>query len=229
MNDQELVEKLMEWKKDNYYSSTQLCEALQINKNSLTNWRQGRPLSPKTRQKIANLIFPHKEENNVEPQVEKIRTFPVISEAAAATVNTTFFPVSEFAREYADEFVSFSEGREGDFVIKVIGNSMAPWYPAGTLLLVRPNVCLRNGDRVIAILADGTILFKIYAEDESNFYLMSENQAEGKDYKFDKHDFNGVRALYLVLQSMRNERGMDSEKEQQGIRSDWHIRMKSIK
>ena len=106
---------------------------------------------------------------------------------------------------------------------------MAPWYPDGTLLLVRPSATLRNGDRVIAVLADGSILFKVFAEDETSFYLFSENQKEGKDFMFAKSDFNGVRALYLVVQSMRDERALDSAKERQGIRSDILSRIKKVK
>jgi phage repressor protein C with HTH and peptisase S24 domain len=229
MNDQELIEHLLKWQTENFYSAGQLCETLQINKNTLTNWKQGKPLSPKTRQKIASLVFHRTVENNVERPDEKVKAFPVISEAAAATVNTAYFPACDYAREYADEFVSFSKGKEGDFVIKVSGDSMEPWYPSGTLLLVRSNVCLQCGDRVIAILADGTTLFKIFAEDEDSFYLMSENREEGKDYKFAKNDFNGVRALYLVIQSMRDERAMDTAKRHLGIPSDWHVRMKEVK
>jgi hypothetical protein len=58
---------------------------------------------------------------------------------------------------------------------------------------------------------------------------MSENREEGKDYKFAKNDFNGVRALYLVIQSMRDERAMDTAKRHLGIPSDWHVRMKEVK
>lgn len=105
---------------------------------------------------------------------------------------------------------------------------MSPWYPPGTLLLVRPNAVLRNGDRVIAILTDGTILFKLFAEDDSSFYLLSENRQNGKDYKFAKNDFNGVRAMYLVIQSMRDERALDDAKEKQGIVSDWKERIKNL-
>ncbi len=106
---------------------------------------------------------------------------------------------------------------------------MAPWYPDGTLLLVRPNVSLINGDRVVAVLADGTILFKVFVEDETAFYLFSENQKEGKDFMFSKTDYDGVRALYLVVQSMRDERALDSAKEQQGIRPDFKSRIQDLK
>ena len=56
-----------------------------------------------------------------------------------------------------------------------------------------------------------------------------ENRKEGKDFMFAKNDFNGVRALYLVVQSMRDERALDSAKEQQGIRSDIMSRIKKIR
>ena len=226
MNDQELIEHLLKWQTENFYSAGQLCETLQINKNTLTNWKQGKPLSPKTRQKIASLVFHRTVENNVERPDEKVKAFPVISEAAAATVNTAYFPACDYAREYANEFVSFSKGKEVDFVTKVPGDSMEPWYPSGTFFWFDP--CLRNAGTCNRDLAVEPLCLR-FLRDEDSFYLMSENREEGKDYKFAKNDFNGVRALYLVIQSMRDERAMDTAKRHLGIPSDWHVRMKEVK
>lgn len=229
ISDQELLARLYEWQKESLLSASKLCQKLDINKNTFSNWKKGRPISIKKRKAILALLYPETEkENDVEKPEEKIQTYPVISEAAAATVNTLYLPACEYAREYAEDFVSFSKGREGDFVIKVVGDSMAPWYPSGTLLLVRPNAFLQNGDRVIAVLADGAVLFKLFAQDETNFYLMSENLKDGKDYKFAKNDFNGVRAMYLVIQSMRDEQALDAAKREQGIPFEWMERMKSL-
>ncbi len=228
MNDSEILEALFRWQEEHFYSSLQLCHELNINKNTLLNWKQGKPLSPRTRQKIVNLISSKSDKDEISNIKSRILSFPIISDAAAATVNTSYFPVGEYARTYAEDYVSFTKGCEGDFVIRVIGDSMSPWYPPGTLLLVRPNAVLRNGDRVIAILTDGTILFKLFAEDDSSFYLLSENRQNGKDYKFAKNDFNGVRAMYLVIQSMRDERALDDAKEKQGIVSDWKERIKNL-
>ena len=62
----------------------------------------------------------------------------------------------------------FSWTNEGDIVLEVSGDSMLPWYPAHTRLLCRP--CRPHiGDRVIAVLKDGEVIFKIYVEGKRKF------------------------------------------------------------
>ena len=226
MNRTNLLKALFEWQEENCWTDSKVCRTLRISKNTYVNWKQRGSISLKGASKIKQFLESLQEEKD---ERETVPVFPIISDAAAATVNTAYQPITDFAMKYAEEYTSFTKGRQGDFVIKVSGDSMAPWYPDGTLLLVRPSATLRNGDRVIAVLADGSILFKVFAEDETSFYLFSENQKEGKDFMFAKSDFNGVRALYLVVQSMRDERALDSAKERQGIRSDILSRIKKVK
>ena len=226
MNRTNLLKALFEWQEENCWTDSKVCRTLRISKNTYVNWKQRGSISLKGASKIKQFFESLQEDKD---ERENVPVFPIISDAAAATVNTAYQPITDFAMKYAEEYTSFTKGRQGDFVIKVSGDSMAPWYPDGTLLLVRPSATLRNGDRVIAVLADGSILFKVFAEDETSFYLFSENQKEGKDFMFAKSDFNGVRALYLVVQSMRDERALDSAKERQGIRSDILSRIKKVK
>ena len=226
MNRTDLLKALYDWQEENCWTDSKVCRALRISKTTYVNWKQRGSLSLKGASKIKQFL--ESQQENPEGR-EGVPVFPVISDAAAASVNTAYQPITDFAKKYAEEYTSFTKGRQGDFVIKVSGDSMAPWYPDGTLLLVRPNAALRNGDRVIAVLADGSILFKVFAEDDTSFYLFSENRKEGKDFMFAKNDFNGVRALYLVVQSMRDERALDMAKEQQGIRSDIMSRIKKIR
>lgn len=226
MNRTNLLKALFEWQEENCWTDSKVCRTLRISKNTYVNWKQRGNISLKGASKIKQFFESLQEDKD---ERENVPVFPIISDAAAATVNTAYQPITDFAMKYAEEYTSFTKGRQGDFVIKVSGDSMAPWYPDGTLLLVRPSATLRNGDRVIAVLADGSILFKVFAEDETSFYLFSENQKEGKDFMFAKSDFNGVRALYLVVQSMRDERALDSAKERQGIRSDILSRIKKVK
>lgn len=167
--------------------------------------------------------------SNVEPPaVNRNQRFPVISEGAAAECNTAYFPIADWAEEYAEDRVSFSEGRPGDFVIRVAGDSMLPWYPPNTLILARPNERLKNGDRVIAVLGDGSVVFKVFAEKDGNFYLFSVNSADGKDFTFKKNDFTGVRAMYLVIQSMRDERALDHAMSQNGIHHFWQDKLEHL-
>lgn len=166
---------------------------------------------------------------NVEPPNQSnIRRFPVISEAAAASCNTVYWPIADWADEYAEDRVSFSEGRDGDFVIRVSGESMMPWYPPNTLILARPNERLKSGDRVIAILGDGSVVFKVFAEKNNAFYLFSVNSEDGKDFSFRKDDFTSVRAMYLVIQSMRDERALDRAMSKKGLHHFWQDKLNSL-
>jgi len=181
--------------------------------------------------RIESILAPYmrdEDPSNVSPVQDKILKFPVISEAAAATCNTAIIPIADWASDYAENFVSFSEGRAGDFVLRVSGESMMPWYPPNTLILARPNERLKNGDRVIAVLDDGSVVFKVFTEDENSFYLLSINENDGKDFKFDKGDFAAVRAIYLVIQSMRDERALDRAMSENGIPHFWQKRMKKL-
>lgn len=179
-------------------------------------------------EKIMSRYIRNDDPSNVEPVSERVRSFPVISEAAAAQCNTAFIPIADWADEYAEDRVSFSEGRTGDFVLRVSGDSMLPWYPPNTLILARPNERMKNGDRVIAVLADGSVVFKVFAEKDSFFYLLSVNEEDGQDFKFKKSDFAAVRAIYLVIQSMRDERALDRAMDQKGIAHFWEDKIKNL-
>ena len=155
-----------------------------------------------------------------------LRTFPVISEAAAASCNTSLFPIADWADANAEEHVSFSAGRDGDFVIRISGESMMPWYPPGTLILARPNERLKSGDRVIAVLADGSVVFKVFVDEEDEYHLYSINGDDGRNYDFRKDDYAAIRAIYLVIQSMRDERALDYAMAKKGIRHFWQAKLK---
>lgn len=168
--------------------------------------------------------------SNVEPPaVIRNQRFPVISEAAAASCNTAYFPIADWAEEYAEDRVSFSEGRPGDFVIRVSGESMMPWYPPNTLILARPHERLKSGDRVIAVLGDGSVVFKVFAEKGDKFFLFSVNSEDGRDFTFRKDDFTSVRGMYLVIQSMRDERALDNAMSKNGIAHFWQKKLEEMK
>lgn len=186
-------------------------------------------LEDETWERIKDIVGRYIDDNdpsNVVPVAQTYQQFPVISEAAAASCNTAYFPIADWANEYAEDRVSFSEGRDGDFVIRISGESMLPWYPPNTLILARPNEHLKNGDRVIAVLGDGSVVFKVFAEKNDKFYLFSVNSEDGKDFVFQKNDFTGVRAMYLVIQSMRDERALDRAMLKKGIHHSWQEKLK---
>ena len=150
-----------------------------------------------------------------------LRKFPVISMAAAATVNTCYYPLAEYASLNAEDMATFSAGRDGDFVIRVHGDSMKPWYPPGTLLLLRPHLRLHDGDRVIAVLTEGEVIFKCFVEKKKTFMLVSINGDEGCNLEIAKDDFTAIRDIYKVIQSVRVEDDLDAAMREKGHVHFW--------
>lgn len=182
--------------------------------------RKAETLSPIDR------VDPNWSSSEVAPVDDRIfQTFPVISDASAASCNTSLFPIADWADANAEQRVSFSAGRNGDFVIRVSGESMMPWYPPGTLILARPNKRLKSGDRVIAVLADGSVVFKVFVDEKDEYHLYSINGDDGLNYDFRKDDYAAIRAIYLVIQSMRDERALDYAMAKKGIRHFWQTKL----
>ena len=159
---------------------------------------------------------------NTMPVKGHLRQFPVIrSDSAAVACRFFYLPIAEYATDNPVQMVSFSQGREGDFAIEVVGDSMLPWYPEGTILLVRPHVRLRTGDPVVAILASGEVVFKIFLESQSLITLASLNGDDGGTYQFSKSDHDSVKALYKVIQSMRDEQAIWQALQDKGLHPAW--------
>ena len=159
--------------------------------------------------------------------VDRTKFFPVIGMAAAAEVNTLSFPLAEYALEHAETYQYFPTGREGDFVLEVSGESMLPWYPPGTLLLIRPNQRLRTGTRVVAILGDGEVVFKVYGEKNGKIGLFSIDEG-GKDFIFDAQSYGNIRGLYQVIASVRDEEKLDLEMTRAGIHHRWEEKINKL-
>lgn len=95
------------------------------------------------------------ENGNVRPPSGEGLFVPIITSAAAATCNPGMMPLLDCVNQYSEDKTWFKQAKDGDFVIEVTGTSMSPWYPDGTLLLVRPYQELKNGQRVVAVLDSG--------------------------------------------------------------------------
>lgn len=151
---------------------------------------------------------------------------PIISQAAAATCNPGIQPLLDCINEHSEEKTWFKEAKEGDFVIEVSGESMNPWYPDGTLLLVRPYQELRNGQRVVAVLDTGEIIFKIYSAKADKICLFSIDK-NGQDFIWTKPNVP-LRYICRVIASQRNEDAIDEEMNHCGIRHDWQVKLSNV-
>lgn len=167
---------------------------------------------------------------NPDELAAKHHLFPVVSEAAAAECSgNIFMPLVDCIEENAeDERVSFPCGKPGDFAIRVSGTSMMPWYPPGTLLLVRPNERIQTGKRVVAILDNGDVIFKVFIESKTNIGLVSIDDG-GKDYVFAKTESkHEIRSLFRVIASMRVEDDVDTAMSEAGIHHRWEDKLKNL-
>lgn len=203
------------------YTSYDLGKEIGVSQRSANSWRNGQAKSirPAHWAKLKPYLDPYLPKDAPAPAQctnpkcrsegevlrEPLPTYPVISLAAAAECNTAIIPMADYADANSEERVSFHNGRPGDVAIRIVGDSMEPWYPSGTIVLVRPGERLRNGDGVIAILADGSVVFKTYVERKDSFLLLSINEDNGCKFEFKKSDHFAVRGLYLVVGSLRDE------------------------
>lgn len=163
------------------------------------------------------------EKSGTVPSMVKV---PVIGFAAAATANPALMPMADFASEFADEYQAFPLARQGDFCLVVSGDSMLPWYPEGTRLLCR-SCRPERGQRVVAVLGSGEVVFKVFVEKDDKFCLFSINE-DGQDFVFAKTDYGAVRAIYSIIESIRDEQAIDKAMRSSGIHHRWEDKLKSI-
>lgn len=170
-----------------------------------------------------------KRESDVRPVNTNGMMVDVISSAAAETMNPGLEPLEDCIQHFAEKKIYFADAKQGDFVIEVEGTSMSPWYPDGTLLLVRRVYAqaLKDGQRVVAALDDGRIVFKIFAHTAKKICLFSIN-GDGKDYVFVK-PFVPIRYMCIVIASQRNEAAIDEEMNHAGIRHRWQDKLEAEK
>lgn len=173
-----------------------------------------------TRQEISKRLTP-------DNSVHQSKMFPVISESAAIKVNTLAFPISEWAETYSKERQYFSDGQPGDFAIRVFSNSMIPWYPPETILLVRANQRICQGERVIVIMETGEVIFKIYVEKENKFALLSIDDS-GVDYLYPPRCQSEIKGIYRIISSVRNEEKISFAMRQSGLHHKLEQKLKEL-
>ena len=65
---------------------------------------------------------------------------------------------------------------ENAYALEISGDSMAPLFREGDIIIVSPNVSLRRGDRVVVKTRDGEVLAKsLHRQTSSTFELASLN------------------------------------------------------
>jgi phage repressor protein C with HTH and peptisase S24 domain len=110
---------------------------------------------------------------------------------------------------YVERLTPFVGARQGDFGVHVTGNSMAPTYCSGTLLLVRE---VRNwaeyfgyGHCFILFLRDGRRILKEvqrFAENPKEYVLCV---SHNKDYPPEELPKSMISSVYKVIMTHTNE------------------------
>lgn len=150
-----------------------------------------------------------------------MREVPLVSMAAAVARNPAIIPIADFLDENTEDKVMFPNGmgKDGDFAIRICGDSMSPWYPDGTVVLVRPQKPL-TGDKVVAVLADGEVVFKYFVDNDDEYTLAPEN-SHGAAITVKKSDFGKIRSMYRVICSIRNELDVQRDARAEGYKPSW--------
>lgn len=136
---------------------------------------------------------------------------PLIGIAQAADFEAALQSLDDFVHDVADETrIPFPLAREGDVAVRVEGESMLPWYPPGTILLVRPTEFPQRGDIAVAKLHTGAVVVKRYQRRQNVVTLESLNHGSaGETYTWHVKEQPGfVQWMWPVLQSIRDERGI---------------------
>src|SRR5262245_42805108 len=87
------------------------------------------------------------------------KTLPLIASAGAGQLGTSDasgFPAGPGCEEIRFPAIDY----EHAYALEVSGDSMAPTYPGGTVLIVSPAASIRRGDRVVVKTADDAVTGK---------------------------------------------------------------------
>lgn len=155
---------------------------------------------------------------------------PICSMAQAAHIGTEAFPLADCLADPEADCVAFSLAKPGDTIVRVRGKSAMPWFPAGTLLLVRFSQNLRNGDLVVAVLDGGEVVFKVYLATERKIALLPIDPAiDNARFEYDRDTMPDTIRIYRVIQSMRNERALADAMTEAGIAHGWEKELAKLR
>ncbi len=129
------------------------------------------------------------------------------------------FPAPENGKSPHGEEVYFDHAAPGDFAMVISGESMLPWYPSGTKVLVGRGQTPRTGDRVVASLTGFSApLFRVYLDNGGSFTLFSLNRKDGSaPVTIEKMDRDAWNWVWPIRASIRDEEALDSALRECGL------------
>ncbi|WP_126992222.1 LexA family protein [Thermosipho globiformans] len=154
----------------------ELAKVLNISRKSISHYETGRVLPPIDILKAIADYFgvsvdyffsEHSGKNEVEFVDVDFKTVPLYS--APASAGNGAFP---------DEIYVIGEvkaiSKDVDFAVRVVGDSMEPVAPDGSVLFVKKQPHAFNGDMIVCTY-DGWIYVKWYVKEDDKVMLLSEN------------------------------------------------------
>lgn len=234
ITDEQILETIANYLKQKLITWSDFADELGIARENLSRWRAGRPISPKIKKKLLGWLMPDlianeqtemaKKPGNVTfvNVAEKFKSVPLLTTAQAKELDPHGLGTVDDIPEGAT--IMFDNVENGDFAVQISGNSMMPWYPPGTRVLVTREWKPRTGDRVIASIADCTEpLFKVYIDMGGKFALYSISNRDGCDpIILDKMDRTETWYwIYPIKSSFRDERAVDNAMKDYGVHHGW--------
>jgi SOS-response transcriptional repressor LexA len=131
------------------------------------------------------------------PKADRFKPVPVISIAQAAEYEP-ITPLIDYLKEVSDRTKLFLEVNDCHFAVEIVGDSMAPDYPDGSIALVDSRGFPENGDIVVAKFSTGQVVIKEFNRNGDNISLTSRNP-QGQNFKWNLREKPGfIQWVYPV-------------------------------
>lgn len=206
--------RIKELRKEKGIKQIELCKVLGISQGNLSNWENGVYEPDKTSLlKMADYFgvsvdyllgrsvtssLPSNV-SNIYPLEAPIR-LPLYGEIAAGQpVNTNQSPTDEWV------FEDPVYGDGNHFVLKVIGNSMEPEIPSGSLAIIRHQDYAEKG-QIVAVVIDGECAtLKRYMPQDNGTILFQANNPTAQSYVVTKEqcDLGEVRIIGILRETKK--------------------------
>ena len=97
--------------------------------------------------------------------------------------------------------VSFPEiADENAYALEITGDSMAPVYRDGDIVIVAPNAGVRRGDRVVVKTLDGEVMAKVLNRRTANRIELGSINPEHEDRKLDASEVDWIARIVWASQ-----------------------------
>jgi SOS-response transcriptional repressor LexA len=196
-------------------TQAELASLLGIHRTYLVLIEKGKKIpSLKLEAKIQDFMNKAQKENLSAPAIWEQVTRTASQNATAKSVNrcpVVSWAAAGQARAYEDLANQIEEHVESDtkdpnaFAIIIEGDSMEPHFFAGDRVVFTPNSEPRNGDAVVAKLADGRVFFKYFyrtGPEGTRVKLVSDNP-NYSPLEFDRSEFAFIYPAWEVKRRLR--------------------------